>query len=76
MSNPVLQFQIKSKSPDETAKFYGALFGWRIDADNALGYRIIRTGDAGITHGLRNRNVNRSLSPIAWYFARSRSPSR
>jgi uncharacterized protein len=52
MSNPVLQFQINSKSPDETAKFYGALFGWRIDADNALGYRIIRTGDAGIQGGI------------------------
>jgi predicted enzyme related to lactoylglutathione lyase len=53
MSNPVLQFQINSKAPDETAKFYGELFGWRIGADNPLGYRTIRTGsDTGIHGGI------------------------
>jgi predicted enzyme related to lactoylglutathione lyase len=53
MSHPVLQFQIVSKAPDETARFYGELFGWRIDADNALGYRTIRTGsEAGIQGGI------------------------
>ena len=53
MSNPVTQFQILSKSPDETAAFYGALFGWKIDADNPLGYRRIDTGSPqGIQGGI------------------------
>ena len=43
MNNPVLQFQIVAKSPEETAAFYQSLFGWRIDANNALGYRRIDT---------------------------------
>jgi predicted enzyme related to lactoylglutathione lyase len=53
MNNPVMQFQILAKSPDETAAFYTALFGWRIDTNNALGYRQIDTGSAeGIQGGI------------------------
>lgn len=53
MGDPVTQFQILSKTPDETAAFYTALFGWRIDANNAMGYRRIDTGsDQGIQGGI------------------------
>jgi uncharacterized protein len=53
MSNPVMQFQILSKAPDEAAKFYSSLFGWTVDADNPLGYREIRTGSSeGIQGGI------------------------
>lgn len=53
MSNPVMQFQILSKSPDETARFYSSLFGWAVNADNPLGYREINTGSvAGIQGGI------------------------
>ena len=51
MSQPVMQFQIISKSPEETARFYGSLFGWKIDADNPMGYRRIDTGSAEGIHG-------------------------
>lgn len=53
MSNPVMQFQILSKTPDETATFYSTLFGWTVNADNPLGYREISTGSAnGIQGGI------------------------
>jgi predicted enzyme related to lactoylglutathione lyase len=53
MANPVAQFQILSKTPDETARFYSALFGWSIDANNPLGYRRIDTGSQdGIQGGI------------------------
>lgn len=53
MNNPVLQFQILAKSPEETAAFYSQLFGWKIDANNALGYRRIDTGSKqGIQGGI------------------------
>jgi len=53
MANPVVQFQILSKSPDETAKFFGGLFGWTVDAGNAMGYRRIDTGSTeGIQGGI------------------------
>jgi hypothetical protein len=53
MGNPVMQFQILSKAPDETASFYSTLFGWTVSADNPLGYREINTGSqAGIQGGI------------------------
>jgi len=53
VGNPVTQFQIISKAPEDTARFYGDLFGWTIDDNNAMGYRQIRTGsDSGIQGGI------------------------
>lgn len=53
MSNPVTQFQIIAKDPEKAAEFYQALFGWTVNADNAMGYRQIETGsDEGITGGI------------------------
>jgi len=53
MSNPVMQFQILSTAPDDTARFYGSLFGWTVNADNPLGYREISTGSSeGIQGGI------------------------
>ena len=51
MAHPVMQFQIISKKPDETARFYSELFGWTIDADNPMGYRRIDTGSTEGIHG-------------------------
>ena len=53
MGNAVMQFQIISKAPDESARFYTALFGWKVDADNPMGYRRIDTGSKeGIQGGI------------------------
>ena len=53
MGAAVTQFQILSKDPEKTAKFYSQLFDWSIDANNALGYRQIRTGaENGIQGGI------------------------
>ena len=53
MANPVMQFQILSKDPEATARFYGGLFGWTVNANNAMGYRRIETGTAeGIQGGI------------------------
>ena len=53
MGNPVVQFQILSKAPEETARFYSNLFGWTINDDNPLGYREICTGASeGIQGGI------------------------
>lgn len=53
MNNPVMQFQILSKQPEETAAFYGELFGWKVNSDNPMGYREINTGSAdGIQGGI------------------------
>ena len=43
MGQPVMQWQIVTKNPERLTQFYTALFGWRSDANNALGYRRIDT---------------------------------
>jgi len=53
MGNAVLQFQIISKTPEETATFYKSLFGWTVDSNNAMGYRRLNTGTKdGIQGGI------------------------
>jgi len=53
MANPVLQFQILSKEPETTAKFYAELFGWKIGSSDAIGYRSVETdSNEGISGGI------------------------
>src|SRR5215470_11637299 len=53
MGSPVMQFQILSTDPEKTATFYCELFGWRVNADNPMGYREIQTGSGeGIQGGI------------------------
>ena len=41
---PVAAFQIISRDPERAARFYSAVFGWSVDAANALGFRRLETG--------------------------------
>ena len=53
MGQPVVQWQILARSPDALTWCYAALFGWRVNADNAMGYRMVDTGsDRGINGGV------------------------
>ena len=53
MGAPVMQWQMLSNTPDELAKFYAQLFGWKVNADNAMGYRAIDTASRqGIQGGI------------------------
>jgi predicted enzyme related to lactoylglutathione lyase len=53
MGQPVMQWQILARDPDKLTAFYGKLFGWRVNADNAMGYRMLDTGsDRGIKGGV------------------------
>jgi uncharacterized protein len=51
MANNVVKWQILSTNPEEAAKFYASLFGWRVDSKNKLGYRELKT-PAGIDGGI------------------------
>jgi uncharacterized protein len=52
MSCPVVHWQMLSKDPDRTVAFYSRVFDWRVDADNALGYRRIQAAPNGIGGGI------------------------
>jgi predicted enzyme related to lactoylglutathione lyase len=52
MGAPVTQWQIITREPEKHAAFYKAVFGWKINADNPLGYRLAETGsERGIGGG-------------------------
>jgi predicted enzyme related to lactoylglutathione lyase len=53
MGRPVTHFQILSKNPDLSQRFYAELFDWKISRDNPLDYRMIDTGAGrGIDGGI------------------------
>lgn len=52
MACPVLEWQMLAKDPDAAVAFYGRLFGWTVDTNNALGYRRVSTGDGGMDGGI------------------------
>jgi uncharacterized protein len=53
MGQPVMAWQIVTRQPDKLQAFYTALFGWEINANNAMGYRVVDTGsERGIDGGI------------------------
>ena len=52
MGQPVLHWQILAKDPDKAAEFYKSLFGWRVNAANSLGYRMVDTNSEGVNGGI------------------------
>ena len=53
MGQPVMQWQILARNPDAVTAFYTKLFGWRVNANNAMGYRTVDTGsERGIQGGV------------------------
>jgi predicted enzyme related to lactoylglutathione lyase len=53
MSHPVVHWQIVTANPERLGEFYTKLFGWEMQMNNALGYRMIDTGsERGIPGGI------------------------
>ena len=59
MGQPVVHFEIIGKDGAALQSFYSALFGWRIDAGNPMGYGVVtREGNTTSDHrGIRQRVV-------------------
>ena len=52
MGNPVTQWQVITRDPGKHSEFYATVFGWKVNADNPLGYRMVEPGsDKGIPGG-------------------------
>jgi uncharacterized protein len=57
MPRPI-HFEIHAADPDRAMRFYGQLFGWTFTAWGAVGYWLVKTGEApepGIDGGLLQR---------------------
>lgn len=51
MGRPVVQWQIISPHPEQAADFYAGLFGWEINTNNAMQYRMVDTASERGIHG-------------------------
>ena len=51
MGAPVVRFEIMGGKGNQLEKFYGELFGWRIDSNNPMKYGMVDTGGPGGIHG-------------------------
>jgi uncharacterized protein len=53
MGAPVIQWQIVTRDPEATSRFLAEVFDWRVQANNALGYRVVDTcSETGINGGI------------------------
>jgi predicted enzyme related to lactoylglutathione lyase len=54
MGAPVIHFEIMGGKGNQLEKFYGELFGWKIDSNNPMKYGIVDTkgGPGGINGGV------------------------
>ena len=75
MGNPVVHFEIVSKEGGKLKSFYSEAFGWKIDADNAMGYGIVEAEGEGIGGVSPTRRVTiRATSPSTSRPMTSRGP--
>ena len=42
MGQPVVHFEVVGKDADKLRDFYSKLFSWQIDANNPMGYGMVR----------------------------------
>jgi hypothetical protein len=48
-----MQWQIVTRDPEGTSKFLHEVFDWQVQADNAMGYRVVDTcSEEGIDGGI------------------------
>ena len=45
MANPVVHFEVLGKDGPRLQKFFGELFGWKINTDNPMNYGIVNPQD-------------------------------
>ena len=51
MAHPIVHFEIRSKDPDATRRFFGELFGWQFPEGGFPGYTYVETGVEGAVPG-------------------------
>jgi predicted enzyme related to lactoylglutathione lyase len=52
MANPVIWFQVMGQDGQRLRRFYGELFGWKMQVDDATDYGYIAAEEQGIRGGV------------------------
>lgn len=50
--HPVVHWEINARDPKALHGFYAELFGWKVNADNPMGYGVVTAGGGGINGGI------------------------
>jgi predicted enzyme related to lactoylglutathione lyase len=51
MGAPIIRFEIIGGNGNQLERFYGELFGWKIDSNNPMKYGMVDTGAPGGING-------------------------
>jgi hypothetical protein len=68
MGAPIVRFEIIGGNGNQLEKFYGELFGWKIDSNNPMKYGLVDTGGGpgGINGGVfANQDGTKRVSVYA-----------
>ena len=67
MTRPVVHFEIRGRDAKRLREFYAALFGWKINADNPMGYGLVEHGVGGPPEGIGG-GIAQSDRPLVTVF--------
>ena len=68
MPNPVVHFEIQAAAPEAQQKFYSALFGWSIDANNEMSCGLVEAqAEGGIGGGIGPAGDAAQTSRVTFY---------
>ncbi len=56
MSQPVVHFEISAKNREQAGKFYGDLFGWKMDAPPGMDYTLV--------HPANDKSIGGGIGPV------------
>ena len=52
MADKVVWFEVTGKDGGKLQKFYGDLFGWKVDASNPMNYGVVDASESGVGGGI------------------------
>ena len=67
MGNPVVHFEAIGPDGPALIDFYGDAFGWKISADNPMGYGMVDNGGEGIAGGIGQAPPEGNGHHLTWY---------
>jgi len=67
MGNPVVHFEICAKDLGKARDFYGKLFNWDLQHDEAMNYTMINVGEGGIGGGIMQAEEGKFPAYVAFY---------
>ena len=68
MTRPVVHFEIHGKDGAKLQEFYGALFGWEIDANNPMECGMVSPGAGGPPEGIGGGITTSNVAPMVTFY--------